>query len=100
LDAVIDQIRRIAAKYPITKVVWFGSWARGDHSTVSDYDLAVFGPDLSAVAKAQFSLDIEEIATLKKVDIVFADNNATADLLRNIRNEGKTIYEQTVGESN
>jgi predicted nucleotidyltransferase len=100
LDDVIAQIREIAAKYRITKVVLFGSRARGDHSSVSDYDLAIFGPDLSAVAKAEFSLDIEEIATLKKVDVVFADDNASDDLMGNIMNEGKTIYEQTVGESN
>jgi predicted nucleotidyltransferase len=100
LDPVIDQIRQIAAKYPITKLVLFGSRARGDHSPVSDYDLAVFGPGLSVYAKAGFSLDVEEIATLKKIDLVFADENATDetdDLMRNIVTEGKVIYEQTTG---
>lgn len=97
MDAVLDQIKQIAAKYSITKLVLFGSRARGDHSPISDYDLAVFGPGLSALAKAGFSLDIEEIATLKKIDLVFADDNATDDLMRNILAEGKVIYEQTTG---
>jgi predicted nucleotidyltransferase len=97
MDAVLDQIKQIAAKYSITKLVLFGSRARGDHSPISDYDLAVFGPGLSALAKADFSLDIEEIATLKKIDLVFADDNATDDLMRNILAEGKVIYEQTTG---
>jgi predicted nucleotidyltransferase len=97
MDAVLDQIKQIAAKYPITKLILFGSRARGDHSPVSDYDLAVFGPDLSAYAKAEFSLDIEEIATLKKIDLVFIVENETGDLMRNILTEGKVIYEQTTG---
>ena len=93
----INQIKQIAAKYPVTKLVLFGSRARGDHAPVSDYDLAVFGPGLSELAKAEFSLDIEEIATLKKIDLVFADENVTDDLMRNIVTEGKVIYEQTAG---
>jgi predicted nucleotidyltransferase len=97
LDEVLEQIRKTAAKYHITKILLFGSRARGDHSPVSDYDLAVFGPGLSALAKAEFSLDVEEIATLKKIDLVFMDETAADDLMRNIVTEGKVIYEQTSG---
>jgi predicted nucleotidyltransferase len=94
MDDVLGQIIKLAAKYQITKLVLFGSRARGDHSPVSDYDLAVFGPELSKCAKAEFSLDIEDVATLKKIDIVFADDNATDDLMQNIEKEGKIVYEQ------
>jgi predicted nucleotidyltransferase len=97
MDEVLGQITKMAAKYPITKLVLFGSRARGDQSPVSDYDLAVFGPDLSEYAKARFSLDLEEVATLKKIDLVFAEDSATDALLRSIETEGKLIYEQTTG---
>jgi predicted nucleotidyltransferase len=95
MDPVLDQIKQIAAKYSITRLVLFGSRARGDHSPASDYDLAVFGPGLSALAQAEFSLDVEEIPTLKKIDLVFMDEAAADDLMRNIVTEGKVIYEQT-----
>jgi len=41
-DYVIEQLCEIAAKYKIEKMVLFGSRARGDHSLLSDYDIAVF----------------------------------------------------------
>jgi predicted nucleotidyltransferase len=84
MDDVLGQIVKIAAKYQITRLVLFGSRARGDHSPVSDYDLAVFGPDLPVCAKAEFSLEIEEVPTLKKIDLVFVDDNVTDDLMQNI----------------
>jgi hypothetical protein len=47
------------------------------------------------LAQAEFSLDVEEIPTLKKIDLVFMDEAAADDLMRNIVTEGKVIYEQT-----
>ena len=75
LDYVLEQIKKIASKYKIEKVVLFGSRARGDNSRVSDYDIAICGNVLSPIDKALFSFDIEEISTLKKIDIVFVDES-------------------------
>jgi predicted nucleotidyltransferase len=93
LDPVLQQIREIATRYPIQKVVLFGSRARGDHSPVSDYDIAINAETLTAFDRARFILDAEEIETLKKLDIVFIDGNLTNDLKENISREGVTIYE-------
>ena len=94
LDYVFEQIKKIASKYKIEKVVLFGSRARGDNSRVSDYDIAIFGNELSPIDKALFSFDIEEISTLKKIDIVFIDESLDDELIRNITKEGVVIYEQ------
>lgn len=93
MDNVLREIKEIAIKYNIRKVVLFGSRARGDNTLVSDYDIAVFGESLSAFDKMNFCSDVEEIETLKKIDIVFMDAVLTDDLLKNIKEDGVTIYE-------
>lgn len=45
-DEVIQEIREIAEKYKVEKVILFGSRARGDFHRTSDIDLAVKGGDL------------------------------------------------------
>lgn len=52
---VLEEIRKIAERYGIDKVLLFGSRARGDHKRTSDIDLAVSGGDFN-----RFALDIEE----------------------------------------
>ena len=94
-DNVLHQIVEIAIKYNIEKVVLFGSRARGDNSQVSDYDIAVFKEESTAIDKACFSSDVEEVETLKKVDIVFVNESLSDELMDNIRKEGVLIYEQT-----
>ena len=63
---VIEEICGLARKYQVTKVILFGSRARGDYIRASDIDLAVRGGDF-----ARFALDVEEeTSTLLKYDIV------------------------------
>lgn len=93
MDTVLEQMKAIALKYKVDKLVLFGSRARGDHSPVSDYDIAVFERNLSAWDKASFCADVDEIETLKKIDIVFIYDSATDDLLKNITREGVIFYE-------
>lgn len=92
-DYVLIQIRKIAIKYKIEKIVLFGSRARGDNSTTSDYDIAVFKNGLSPIDKALLCSDIEEINTLKKIDVVFIDGNLDDKFMENIKEEGVIIYE-------
>lgn len=92
MDNVIEQIKEIAVKYNIEKITLFGSRARGDHSLVSDYDIAVFTNSLSQVDKALFKTDIEEVNTLKKIDVVFISDSSNDELLENINKEGVVIW--------
>jgi uncharacterized protein len=93
MDSVIEQIREIAIKYKINKLVLFGSRARGDHSPVSDYDIAIYAKNLSVLDRANFRADIDEIETLKKIDIVFVFDSATDELMKNIKRDGVILYE-------
>lgn len=93
MDRVIEDIKEIAMKYKVEKIVLFGSRARGDHSAVSDYDFAVFESYLSALEKARFCADVDEIETLKKIDIVFVRENSTDELMESIKRDGVILYE-------
>lgn len=87
---VIEEIRKLAAKYDICKVILFGSRARGDFRRTSDIDLAVTGGDFE-----RFALDVaEETSTLLKFDIVDLDRDMQPELLDSIKNEGRLIYEK------
>ena len=90
---IIKDINIIVEKYLIEKVVLFGSRARGDNKNTSDIDLAIyFMKDFDD--KGTFILDIEDIETLLKFDIVFIDNKLDEKLIDNIEKEGVIIYER------
>ena len=43
MDKTIEQVKQLAHRYGVPKLVLFGSRARGDYRARSDYDLAVSG---------------------------------------------------------
>lgn len=93
-DNVLNEIKELAIKYNVKKVVLFGSRARGDNSPLSDYDIAVFDNSLSDIVKAKFCLDVEEIESLKKIDVVFISDSLSIEFIENIKKEGVLICEQ------
>ncbi len=93
MDRVLDRIKEISLQYRVGKVVLFGSRARGDNSPVSDYDIAIFENHLSALDKARLRDDIDEIETLKKIDIIFVQENFTDELMESIKRDGVILYE-------
>ncbi|MHB1127095.1 MAG: HI0074 family nucleotidyltransferase substrate-binding subunit [Bacillota bacterium] len=95
MDNVLEQLRQIFVKYNVEKVVLFGSRARGDHSDVSDYDIAVFEKALSAIDEAGLFAEVEGIDSLIKIDLVFIREGLNDDLMANILMEGLVIYEKT-----
>lgn len=93
MDRVLESIKDISLQYKVEKVVLFGSRARGDNSPVSDYDIAIFENHLSALDKARLRDDIDEIETLKKIDIIFVQENFTDELMESIKRDGVILYE-------
>ena len=89
-DVVLKQIRDLAAKYGLCKVILFGSRARSDFKERSDIDLAVSGGDISGFALA---VD-EETDTLLQSDVVNLDCPVDEALLENIEKDGKVLYEK------
>ena len=89
-EQVIKEIISLAEKYAITKVILFGSRARGDYQRASDIDLAVYGGDVTS-----FSLDVEEYtSTLLTYDVIDMNKNHQVALVESIEKEGKIFYEK------
>lgn len=87
---VIEEIRELAKRYNLKRVIIFGSRARGDYRRCSDIDLAVQGGDT-----IRFALDVdEETNTLLEYDIVDLNNSVQEELLESIRKEGRLLYEK------
>ena len=81
----------LAERYGISKIVLFGSRARGDNGPKSDVDIAVFG----CRDFPMFSLDVEdEVKTLLKFDIVNMDRKVSDELKVAIQRDGVVIYEK------
>ncbi|MCC8103611.1 MAG: nucleotidyltransferase domain-containing protein [Clostridiales bacterium] len=87
---VIQEIRTLAQRHRIQKVILFGSRARGDYHRTSDIDLAVSGGNI-----AGFCLDVEEeTTTLLQYDLVNLDGSVQEELRQSIEKEGVVLYEK------
>ena len=89
-EQVLKEIKELAEKYDVQKVILFGSRARGDFRERSDIDLAAQGGNVDLFALA---VD-EETSTLLKYDIVNLDRAVQKELLLSIENEGVLLYEK------
>ena len=89
-EAVLTEIRDLAEKYGLERVVLFGSRARGDYKKTSDIDLAVTGGNITL-----FALDVEEeTSTLLSFDVVNLDGSVQEELRKSIEQEGRLLYEK------
>lgn len=92
-DNLIFSIQQLGEKYPIAKIVLFGSRARGDNRPNSDIDLAIFTlPEFTN--PGYLSSDIDDLNTLLKIDFVLINKNTDTNLLESIEKEGVLIYER------
>lgn len=85
-----EEIRGLARRYQVIRVILFGSRARGDQKRTSDVDLAVLGGNVSGFAAAVE----EETSTLLEFDIVNLSGTVQEELLETIQKEGKILYEE------
>lgn len=87
---VLEEICDLAKKYGLTRVILFGSRARGDYKRTSDIDLAVTGGNITL-----FTLDVEdETSTLLSFDVVNLDGSVQEELRESIEREGRILYEE------
>lgn len=89
-SALTEQIVAAAACCDASRLVLFGSRARGDHRPASDVDLAVWGLDAAQAGKLRLLL--EDLPTLLRFDVVAVAPDTSPTLLANIEQEGVTLY--------
>lgn len=83
-EAVLTQITSAGRQWA-TRVVLFGSRARGDHRPRSDMDIAFYGTDTGYLA---FAEALEQLPTLLEFDCVHITDHTSPDLIHNIQKEG------------
>ena len=89
-ERVLRDISSIARKHSVTKVILFGSRARGTNTERSDIDIAVYGGDFDS-----FYWDIKEnVHSLLMFDIIEADSPISDELKKEIKKDGVVIYEK------
>lgn len=89
-DRVVRELYSFAQKHAITKIVLFGSRARGTNTERSDIDLLVYGGDFDG-----FYWDVKEnIHSLLMFDFVQADAPISKELREEIERDGVVIYEK------
>ena len=90
-DRVLRELSSFAQKYSVTKIILFGSRARGTNTERSDIDIAVKGGNFDG-----FYWDVKEkINSLLMFDIVQADSSISDELIKEIEKDGVVIYEKT-----
>ena len=90
-DRILRELFSFAQTHSITKIILFGSRARGTNTERSDIDIAVYGGDFDS-----FYWDVKEkIHSLLMFDIVQADAPISAELKEEIEKDGVMIYEKT-----
>lgn len=92
-ELLITQLREIATAYPeIQSILLFGSRAHGDHSNLSDIDLAIKAPRISDMDWLMLTEQIEnDLDTLLKIDLVLYEQ-VSEELQRQINQCYQVIY--------
>ena len=86
-----EAVRTVATKYNIDRVYLFGSYARGDATEESDFDLRIVGGDIRGLFQLSgLFLDFEE-ALGKPVDVIMTDS-MTKTFYELIKEEEALIY--------
>ncbi len=89
-DRILRELSSFAQQHSISKIILFGSRARGTNTERSDIDIAVYGGDFDS-----FYWDVKEKThTLLMFDIIQADALISDELKKEIEKDGVVIYEK------
>ncbi len=88
IPELIEKVTDICKRNHVARLDLFGSFATGTATPTSDIDFVVYGcTDILKLEK-----DLEEIETLRKIDIFDYDSIHNEYLLEDIKKYGKQIY--------
>lgn len=91
--AIETLVQRIARNPRVTRVILFGSRARGDNAPRADVDLAVDAPEGDSQDWADAMAAVEDAPTLLAIDLVWLPD-APQELRNEVELEGIVLYER------
>ena len=88
ISELIEQVTEICKKNGVKRLDLFGSFASGTSTPTSDIDFVVYGCN----NLIKLETDLEQIETLRKIDIFDYDSIHNEFLREDIHKYGKQIY--------
>lgn len=88
ISELIEQVTEICKKNGVKRLDLFGSFATGTSTPTSDIDFVVYGCN----NLKKLETDLEQIETLRKIDIFDYDSIHNEFLREDIHKYGKQIY--------
>lgn len=88
IDEIIEQVTNICKKHNVEHLSLFGSFARGTQTRASDVDFIVYG----VKDMLQLQDEIDEIMTLRKIDLFDYDEVCSEFLREDMDKYGRKIY--------
>ncbi len=88
ISELIEQVTEICKKNRVKRLDLFGSFATGTSTPTSDIDFVVYGCN----NLIKLETDLEQIETLRKIDIFDYDSIHNEFLREDIHKYGKQIY--------
>lgn len=88
IEEILERVKQACKKNDVSRLILFGSFAKGTSHAKSDIDIAVYG-DFD-----YFSLleDLEQIETLREFDVVDMRTSVSSTLQNDIIKYGKVLY--------
>ena len=86
-EKLLEELIIFAKKHQISKIILFGSRARGDYRKNSDIDIAVLGEVLDD-DKDKIRSDFDALVIPYMLDILFVSELKNIKLIENIKTEG------------
>lgn len=90
VDEIIERVEKICRANNVKGLSLFGSFAKGNAAFTSDIDFVVYG--CKNIIKLE--QDLEQIETLRKIDIFDFENIRDEYLLEDIKKYEKQIYRE------
>ncbi len=90
MKEIMEMIVAVCQKHAVSRIVLFGSRAKGTALERSDIDIAVSGAEDFGTMQEE----LEFLPTLYKIDVVNLDTCRNKELLEDIGKYGKKIYEK------
>lgn len=88
IPELIERVTEICKRNHVKRLDLFGSFATGTAAPTSDIDFVVYGcPDILKLEE-----DLDEIETLRTIDVFDYDSIRNEYLLEDIEKYGKQIY--------